>query len=256
MSVEALGKSFGARTVLQDLSLYVHPGEIVGLLGSDGQGKSLCFNLIMGFVRPDAGRILLGNIDATHLSPERRARLGLTYLPQDPSVFHGMTVEQNIAAVVELWEPAASARAGRVEELLSAFQLGHLRAVPAPRLSGGERRRCEIARSVAMSPAIMLLDEPFAGIDPLAIEDIKRVLRALKAQNVGLLISDHNLHDLLELVERVYVIHGGHVIYTGTPGQMVENAAVCRFYLGKEAERLREVPDNTESRTAPARAVG
>lgn len=232
LQVESICKAFGEREVLQGLSLRVSPGEIVGLLGADGEGKTLCFDLIMGFRQLDAGRILLGDTDVSDLTPERRAQLGLTYLPQDSSIFRGMTVEQNIESVLEICEPDAGARPAQLEAILGALQLTHLRDVAAISLSGGERRRTEIARALAARPSVMLLDEPFAGIDPLAIEDIKRALRTLKARNVGLLISDQNLHDVLELVQRVYVIHDGRAIFSGTPGQMISHAEVRRFYLG------------------------
>lgn len=240
LQVESIWKAFGERKVLQGLSLHVSPGEVVGLLGADGEGKTLCFDLIMGFRQLDAGRILLGDTDVSGLTPDRRAQLGLTYLPQDPSIFRGMTVEQNIESVLEVCIADADARPAQLEEILGALQLTHLRDVSAIRLSGGERRRTEIARSLAARPSVMLLDEPFAGIDPLAIEDIKRALRTLKARDVGLLISDQNLHDVLELVDRAYVIHDGRAIFSGPPGQMTGHAEVRRFYLGSETCQLPE----------------
>ena len=260
--VEALRKSFGARVAVDGLTLRVDPGEVVGLLGRDGAGKTVSFGLIMGLLRADSGRILLGDAEVTARSADRRARLGLTCLPQEASIFRGMTVEQNIAAVLEICESDADARASRLESILQEFQLAHLRRIPAIHLSGGERRRCEIARATAASPAIMLLDEPFAGIDPLAIADIKRAIRALKARNVGLLVSDHDLHDMLELIERAYVLHEGRLIFAGPPARMLADPDVRRLYLGPETEQLRAAlqgrgqrSDSVLSPNVPVRAL-
>lgn len=242
--VEALGKSCDGRTVLRNLTLSVDTGEIVGLLGRDGAGKTVCFNLIMGLMKADSGRIMLGGADVTGWTADRRGRLGLNCLPQEPSIFSGMTVEQNIGSVLEFREPDRAAQAARLELILREFQLEHLRKLAALQLSGGERRRCEIARAMASDPAIMLLDEPFAGIDPLAIIEIKRAIQLLKVQGVGILISDHNLKDMLELVERTYVLHEGRLIFSGSPAQMLSDAEVCRLYLGTEAEQLRRLLPN------------
>lgn len=250
--VEGLRKSFGRHMVLDALSLRIEPGEIVGLLGRDGAGKTVCFNLIMGLMKADSGRILLGGADVTASPADRRARLGLTCLPQEASIFRGMTVEQNIEAVLELREPDAGARAARLDEILAAFQLDHLRRLPAIHLSGGERRRCEIARATAADPAFLLLDEPFAGIDPLAILDIKRAIRMLKARNVGLLVSDHDLRDMLELIERAYVIHEGRLVFAGPPERMLADPEVRRLYLGPEAEHLRGAVQRGEQPIAVA----
>ncbi|MBB3955717.1 LPS export ABC transporter ATP-binding protein [Novosphingobium sediminicola] len=239
--VEALGKFCDGRAVLRNLTLSVDTGEIVGLLGRDGAGKTVCFNLIMGLMKADSGRIWLGDADVTGWTADRRGRHGLNCLPQEPSIFSGMTVEQNIGTVLEFREPDPAVQAARLELILREFQLEHLRKMAAMQLSGGERRRCEIARAMACDPAIMLLDEPFAGIDPLAIIEIKHAIQLLKVQGVGILISDHNLKDMLELVERAYVIHEGRLIFSGSPVQMLADAEVCRLYLGPEAEQLRRL---------------
>lgn len=255
LTVEGLRKSFGAHMAIDGLTLRVDPGEVVGLLGRDGAGKTVCFNLIMGLLKADSGRILLGDTDVTDRPADRRARLGLTCLPQEPSIFGGMTVEQNIQTVLELCEPDPAVRARRREEILEAFQLAHLRRIPGLRLSGGERRRCEIARATAANPAIILLDEPFAGIDPLAIAGIKRAIRALKARRVGVLISDHNLRDMLELIERAYVIHQGRLIFAGPPAAMLADPEVQRLYLGPEAEALRGALRATRPAKRPAAPI-
>lgn len=245
--VEALGKCCDGRSLLQNLTLRVGPGEIVGLLGRDGAGKTVCFNLIMGLMKADSGRILLGDADVTSWTTDRRGRLGLNCLPQEPSVFSGMTVEQNIWSVLEFCEPDPATRSARLELILREFQLDHLRNVAAIRLSGGERRRCEIARAMASAPSIMLLDEPFAGIDPLAVIEIKSAIQLLKLQGVGILISDHNLPDLLELLERAYVIYEGRLIFSGSPAQMLSDTEVCRLYLGPGAEQLRRALTKAEA---------
>lgn len=245
--VEALGKSCEGRAILQNLTLSVDPGEIVGLLGRDGAGKTVCFNLIMGLMKADSGRILLGDADVTGWTTDRRGRLGLNCLPQEPSIFSGMTVEQNIWTVLEFCEPDPAAQAARLELILQEFQLEHLRKVLAMRLSGGERRRCEIARATATDLSVMLLDEPFAGVDPLAVIDIKRAIQLLKVRGVGILISDHNLPDMLELLERAYVIYEGQLIFSGSPAQMLCDAEVCRLYLGAGADQLRRALPNARS---------
>jgi lipopolysaccharide export system ATP-binding protein len=236
LTLNAVEKTFDRHQVLRGVTLHVEPGEVVGLLGRDGAGKTLCFDLIMGLAMVDRGQILLGNTDVTDWTADQRARLGLTYLPQETSIFRDMTVEENIKAVLEWCEPDAGTAGVRLEELLAAFQLGHLRKIPAIHLSGGERRRCEIARAVAANPSIMLLDEPLAGIDPLAVVEIRNAILALKAGGVGLLVSDQNLPEMLEVLDRVYVLHDGRVIFTGTPAEMLKNAMVQRVYLGARLE--------------------
>ncbi len=233
LEVVSIAKSYDRRPVLTDVSLTVAKGEVVGLLGPNGAGKTTCFYSIMGLVRPDSGRIALDGHDITGLPMYRRAILGLGYLPQETSIFRGMTVEQNISAVLELAEPDAAARAVRLEELLDEFGLKRLRESAAMALSGGERRRCEIARALAASPSIVLLDEPFAGIDPLSIADIRDLVRQLRTRGIGVLITDHNVRETLEIVDRACIIYDGKVLFAGSPTELVANADVRRLYLGE-----------------------
>ena len=233
LEVVSIAKSYDRRPVLTDVSLTVAKGEVVGLLGPNGAGKTTCFYSIMGLVRPDAGRIALDGHDITGLPMYRRAILGLGYLPQETSIFRGMTVEQNISAVLELAEPDEAARAARLEELLDEFGLTRLRESSAMALSGGERRRCEIARALAASPSIVLLDEPFAGIDPLSIADIRDLVRQLRTRGIGVLITDHNVRETLEIVDRACIIYDGKALFTGSPTELVANADVRRLYLGE-----------------------
>ncbi|OAN53635.1 LPS export ABC transporter ATP-binding protein [Sphingobium sp. TCM1] len=237
LSVLGIEKSFGARKVLHGVSLNVKPGEIVGLLGPNGAGKTICFYAIMGLTSVDAGMILLGGADVTALPMDRRAAQGLGYLPQEPSIFRGMTVAENITAVLECRAHDPVVIAARLDELLAEFGIAHVRDTPAPALSGGERRRTEIARAMAAKPAVMLLDEPFTGIDPLSIIDIKLMVRDLKEHGVGILITDHNVHEMLELIDRAYVIHEGRVLFEGAPDSMLHNPAVRRLYLGEAYEQ-------------------
>ncbi|MBV7257272.1 LPS export ABC transporter ATP-binding protein [Pacificimonas sp. WHA3] len=233
LSVISIGKSYDKRTVLRDVSLGVRRGEVVGLLGPNGAGKTTCFYSIMGLVQPDHGRISLDGIDITQLPMYRRAALGLGYLPQETSIFRGMTVEQNIMAVLEIVEPNRSARRDRLEQLLEEFSITRLRSSPAMALSGGERRRCEIARALAADPSIMLLDEPFAGIDPISISDIRDLVYHLKDRDIGVLITDHNVRETLDIVDRACIIFDGSVLFEGTPDALVENEDVKRVYLGE-----------------------
>jgi len=233
LEVVSIAKSYDRRAVLTDVSLTVAKGEVVGLLGPNGAGKTTCFYSIMGLVRPDSGRIALDGHDITGLPMYRRAILGLGYLPQETSIFRGMTVEQNIVAVLELAEPDAGARATRLEELLGEFGLTRLRDSSAMALSGGERRRCEIARALAANPSIVLLDEPFAGIDPLSIADIRDLVKQLRTRGIGVLITDHNVRETLEIVDRACIIYDGKVLFTGSPEELVANAEVRRLYLGE-----------------------
>ncbi len=233
LEVVSIAKSYDRRAVLTDVSLTVAKGEVVGLLGPNGAGKTTCFYSIMGLVRPDSGRIALDGHDITGLPMYRRAILGLGYLPQETSIFRGMTVEQNIVAVLELAEPDAAARATRLEELLGEFGLTRLRDSSAMALSGGERRRCEIARALAANPSIVLLDEPFAGIDPLSIADIRDLVKQLRTRGIGVLITDHNVRETLEIVDRACIIYDGKVLFTGSPEELVANAEVRRLYLGE-----------------------
>jgi lipopolysaccharide export system ATP-binding protein len=232
LEVISIAKSYDKRAVLTDISLSVGKGEVLGLLGPNGAGKTTCFYSIMGLVRPDSGRILMDGVDVTKLPMYRRAILGLGYLPQETSIFRGMTVEQNIACVLELAEPDAQVRAQELERLLEDFGLTRLRSSAAMALSGGERRRCEIARALAAKPSIMLLDEPFAGIDPLSISDIRDLVKDLKTRGIGVLITDHNVRETLDIVDRACVIFGGQVLFAGTPEALVADENVKRLYLG------------------------
>jgi lipopolysaccharide export system ATP-binding protein len=233
LEVRSIAKSYDKRAVLRDVSLSVARGEVVGLLGPNGAGKTTCFYSVMGLVQPDAGRIFLDERDITKLPMYRRAILGLGYLPQETSIFRGLTVEQNIMAVLEISECDRDARDERLEKLLGEFGLLGLRASPAMALSGGERRRCEIARALAADPSIMLLDEPFAGIDPLSISDIRDLVIELKGRDIGVLITDHNVRETLEIVDRACIIYDGQVLFEGTPQALVADEQVRRLYLGE-----------------------
>jgi lipopolysaccharide export system ATP-binding protein len=233
LSVVSLAKSYDRRSVLSDVSLSVARGEVVGLLGPNGAGKTTCFYSVMGLVKPDSGRIMLDGSDITPLPMYRRAILGLGYLPQETSIFRGMTVEQNIGAVLELVEPDRDARRARLEQLLDEFGLARLRSSPAMALSGGERRRCEIARALAANPSIMLLDEPFAGIDPISIADIRDLVKELKTRDIGVLITDHNVRETLDIVDRACIIYDGRVLFAGSPAELVADPEVRRLYLGE-----------------------
>lgn len=236
LSVVSIAKSYDKRVVLSDVSLNVARGEVVGLMGPNGAGKTTCFYSIMGLVRPDSGRIMLDNSDITALPMYRRAVLGLGYLPQETSIFRGLTVGQNIEAVLEMVEPNKTARTDRLETLLEEFGLTRLRDSSAMALSGGERRRCEIARALAADPSIMLLDEPFAGIDPLSIADIRELVRDLKRRQIGVLITDHNVRETLDIVDRACIIYDGRVLFAGSPEALVADANVRRLYLGESFE--------------------
>ena len=233
LDVRSIAKSYDKRAVLHDVSLEVQRGEVVGLLGPNGAGKTTCFYSVMGLVKPDSGRIFLDGNDITELPMYRRSILGLGYLPQETSIFRGMTVEENIIAVLEAAEPDRSARHGRLEQLLGEFGLAALRDSPAMALSGGERRRCEIARALAAKPSIMLLDEPFAGIDPISIADIRELVRELKSREIGVLITDHNVRETLDIVDRACIIYDGQVLFAGTPEALVADQEVRRLYLGE-----------------------
>jgi lipopolysaccharide export system ATP-binding protein len=233
LEVRSIAKAYDRRAVLHDVSLDVHRGEVVGLLGPNGAGKTTCFYSVMGLVKPDSGRIFLDGQDITELPMYRRAILGLGYLPQETSIFRGLTVEQNIMAVLEVAEPDPQARRDRLEQLLGEFGITHLRESAAMALSGGERRRCEIARALAADPSIMLLDEPFAGIDPISISDIRELVRELKKRDIGVLITDHNVRETLDIVDRACIIYDGQVLFAGTPQALVADHEVRRLYLGE-----------------------
>src|SRR6195952_2158029 len=233
LSVVSIAKSYDKKAVLSDVSLSVNRGEVLGLLGPNGAGKTTCFYSIMGLVKPDSGRILLDGADITGLPMYRRAVLGLGYLPQETSIFRGMTVAENIMSVLELAEPDRDTRHARLDELLGEFRLDSLRDANATALSGGERRRCEIARALAANPSIMLLDEPFAGIDPISISDIRDLIVALKKRNIGVLITDHNVRETLDIVDRACIIYDGQVLFAGSPEDLVADENVRRLYLGE-----------------------
>jgi len=230
---EGLGKSYKRRPVLRDVSINVHRGEVVGLLGPNGAGKTTCFYIITGLIRPDFGRIFLDGRDVTRLPMYRRARLGIGYLPQEPSIFRGLTVEQNIMAILEVVEPRRSRRQTLLDDLLAEFSITRLRRTPALALSGGERRRVEIARALAARPSFILLDEPLAGIDPIAVGEIRTLVAHLKDRGIGVLITDHNVRETLDLVDRAYILHDGHVLMEGTPAEIVANDRVRQVYLGE-----------------------
>ncbi len=234
LSVTGLRKSYRGRTVVNDAGLNVRNGEAVGLLGPNGAGKTTIFYMITGLVSADQGRITLDGNDITHLPMYRRARLGIGYLPQEQSIFRGLTVEDNIRAVLEVVEPNRKRREAELDALLDEFKITRLRKAPSIALSGGERRRCEIARSLAARPSFVLLDEPFAGIDPIAVGDIQALVRQLTDRGIGVLITDHNVRETLGLVDRAYIIHSGRVLTEGSPDDIVSNADVRRVYLGED----------------------
>jgi lipopolysaccharide export system ATP-binding protein len=236
LAADGLQKSYGGRKVVSDVSIDVMRGEAVGILGPNGAGKTTCFYMVTGLVEPDAGHISLDGHDVTKLPMYRRARLGIGYLPQEASIFRGLNVENNLRAVLEVVEPDKRRREKRLDELLDEFQIQHIRKSPSIALSGGERRRVEIARSLATNPHYMLLDEPFAGIDPIAVGDIRTLVRHLTRRGIGVLITDHNVRETLGLVDRAYIIHSGKVLMEGTPEEIVESEDVRRLYLGEEFE--------------------
>lgn len=232
LEVHSLGKQFKKRPVLRDVSLHVQRGEAVGLLGPNGAGKTTCFYIITGLISADYGEIFLDGQDITVLPMYRRARLGVGYLPQEASIFRGLTVEQNIRAVLELAEKNRNRREATLEALMAEFSISHLRRTPAIALSGGERRRLEIARALASQPNFILLDEPLAGIDPIAVRDIRELVSHLKDRGIGVLITDHNVRETLDIVDRAYILHDGNVLMEGSPSEIVANQEVRRVYLG------------------------
>jgi lipopolysaccharide export system ATP-binding protein len=227
-----LGKSFKKRPVVRDVSISVQRGEAVGLLGPNGAGKTTCFYMITGLIAADVGTILLDGQDITSLPMYRRARLGIGYLPQEASIFRGMSVENNIRAVLEVVEGDRDVRESMLDELLAEFSITHLRRAPALALSGGERRRVEIARALASQPHFILLDEPLAGIDPIAVNDIRELVSHLRHRGIGVLITDHNVRETLDLVDRAYILHDGMVLMEGEPSEIVAHEDVRRVYLG------------------------
>jgi lipopolysaccharide export system ATP-binding protein len=238
LTAEGLSKSYGGRTVVKGVSLQIGGGEVVGLLGPNGAGKTTIFSIVVGLVRPDAGLVRLGEEDLTDMPMYRRARAGISYLPQEPSVFRKMTVEENLLAILETLDLSPAARRERCDELLAEFGLQAVRTHRAYSLSGGERRRVEIARSLVVSPYFLLLDEPFAGIDPIAVLDIQAIVRRLSSSGIGVLVTDHNVRETLSIVDRAYIINAGEILRAGTPLALSSDAAVKRIYLG-EAFQLR-----------------
>ncbi len=233
IAVEGIGKSYRERAVVKSVSLQLGRGEVVGLLGPNGAGKTTCFYMITGLVEADYGTIMLDGQDITHQPMYQRARMGIGYLPQEASIFRGMTVEQNLLAVLELHEKNPAVVQAEVDRLLEELRVTHIRHSPATALSGGERRRVEIARALASKPSFMLLDEPFAGIDPLAITDIREVINYLKGRGIGILITDHNVRETLEIVDRAQIIHSGEVLFEGTAAEITHDPEVRRVYLGE-----------------------
>jgi lipopolysaccharide export system ATP-binding protein len=235
LRTEGIGKSYGEREVVRGVSLEISQGEVVGLLGPNGAGKTTSFYIIVGLVRPDAGRVLTDGVDITRLPMYLRARQhGISYLPQEPSVFRKLTVEENILAVLEARESNYALRKTRTERLLEQLNLGHVRRTQGYALSGGERRRVEIARCLAIEPAFILLDEPFSGIDPIAVLDLQEIIFALKASGIGVLITDHNVKETLAVTDRAYIINEGKIFATGTPGELGRNPDVKKIYLGEK----------------------
>lgn len=228
-----LSKSYKKRPVLRDISLNVQQGEAVALLGPNGAGKTTSFYIMTGLIAPDSGQILVDNEDVTDLPMYRRARLGIGYLPQESSIFRGLNVEENIRAVLQEQKLTRDKQEQLLEELLDEFSIGYLRQTPSTALSGGERRRLEIARALACRPSFILLDEPLAGIDPIAVNDIRALIKHLKTKGIGVLITDHNVRDCLDIVDRAYILHDGHVLMDGTPDEIINHPDVRKVYLGE-----------------------
>ena len=234
LQVTGLRKSFKKRVVIQDVSLELRRGEVAALLGPNGSGKTTTFYSIAGLTSPDGGQIKIDGLDVTTMPMYRRARMGLAYLPQEISIFRGLNVEENIKSILDISTPLKSERQLKLEKLLTDFHIEHLRRTPALALSGGERRRVEIARALATDPKYILLDEPFAGVDPISINDVRNIVGELKSRNIGVLITDHNVRDTLKIVDRAYILHDGRVIVSGLPQDVVNNDNVRRVYLGKD----------------------
>ena len=228
-----LRKSYRKRVVIRDVTMQLGRGEVVALLGPNGSGKTTCFYAIAGLVTPEGGQVIIDGRDVTSLPMYRRAKLGIGYLPQEVSIFRGMSVEDNILSILEIAEPDRRARREKLEELLSEFSIEHLRRAPALSLSGGERRRVEIARCLAAGPNYVLLDEPFAGVDPIAVGEIRHLVADLKKRGIGVLITDHNVRETLEIVDRAYILHDGKVLMSGTADEVVQDENVRRVYLGQ-----------------------
>lgn len=234
LRAEGLVKRYGGREVLRDVSIRAEQGEIVGLLGANGAGKTTCFYVIAGLVRPDSGRVMMQGEEVTHLPMHRRARLGLSYLPQDSSIFQGLTAAENVLAVLEICGVRGKQAAARAEELLEMMGVRHLSSSAAANLSGGERRRVEIARLLASSPSFVLMDEPFAAIAPIAVKELKDIIRGLSRQGIGIVVTDHNVREMLELCDRAYILEEGGVLTEGSPSSLAADDAARRAYLGRD----------------------
>ncbi len=235
MSIEAIGleKSYHKRKVVNGVNLHVNPGEVVGLLGPNGAGKTTSFYMIVGLVRPDGGNIMMGGVDISKFPMHKRARLGISYLPQESSIFRKLSVRDNIMAVLEFMDLSGAEREERLQTLLAELNVAHLAQSKAYTLSGGERRRVEVARALATKPEYILLDEPFAGIDPIAVIEIQKIIAQLKSRGIGVLITDHNVRETLEITDRAYVINQGQILEEGTPRQIASSPRVREFYLGE-----------------------
>ncbi len=234
LQVSGLRKSYRKRIIIHDISLELRRGEVVALLGPNGSGKTTTFYSIAGLTSSDGGQVKIDGMDVTTMPMYRRARMGLSYLPQETSIFRGLTVEDNIKSILDISTPLKSERQAKLEKLLSDFRIEHLRRTPALALSGGERRRVEIARALATDPKYILLDEPFAGVDPISVNDVRNLVSELKSRSIGVLITDHNVRDTLKIVDRAYILHDGRVIVSGLPEDVVNNDNVRRVYLGND----------------------
>ena len=232
--IRNISKAYKRKPVLRDVSLELHQGEVVALLGPNGAGKTTCFYSIAGLVNPDTGSVIIDGVDVTYMPMYRRAKLGIGYLPQEASIFRGLSVEDNIRAILELSVKEKGKRQQMLDELLAEFSITHLRRASALSLSGGERRRVEIARCLASQPKYVLLDEPFAGVDPIAVNEIRELVAHLKDRGIGVLITDHNVRETLEIVDRAYILHDGTVLMSGTPAEVVQDSNVRRVYLGEQ----------------------
>ena len=233
LEIKNLRKSYGKKPVIRDVSMDLQQGEAVALLGPNGSGKTTCFYSIAGLIKPEGGQVIVGGRDVTRLPMYRRAKLGIGYLPQEMSIFRGLNVQDNILAILEIAERDRLRRREKLENLLAEFNIDHLRQAPALALSGGERRRVEIARCLASNPRYVLLDEPFAGVDPIAVGDIRGLVAKLKGRGIGVLITDHNVRETLQIVDRAYILHDGKVLMSGTTTEIVEDENVKRVYLGQ-----------------------
>lgn len=233
INAEGLVKKYKKRTVVNEVSISLQQGEVVGLLGPNGAGKTTTFYMIVGMIKPNSGRVFLDKVEITNKAMYKRAKLGISYLPQEASIFRKLTVENNIKAILQLQQMSRKDRKERLEQLLEDFGISHVRKSKGYMLSGGERRRCEIARSLAANPKFILLDEPFAGIDPIAVEDIMHMVAHLKEQGIGVLITDHNVHETLSITDRAYILIDGHIYTSGTAEEIADNEEVRKLYLGE-----------------------